>query len=73
MNSKIINAIGIALATIGTVFTLWTIIQTNPKTVGTWGELEERHKVFPKEQRRAKIGYTLIVLGGFLQIVAQFA
>ena len=73
MGAKIINAIGIALATIGTVITLWTILQTNPKSAGTWGELAERHKVFPKEQRRARIGITLIVLGGFLQIVGQFA
>ena len=72
MNGKIISAIGIAMATIGTVVTLWTILHTNPKTVGTWGELENRNKEFPKEQCKARAGYFLIVIGGFLQIVGLF-
>lgn len=73
MNGKIISAIGIAKATIGTVFTLWTILHTNPKAVGTWGELANRNKECPKEQRKARVGYILIVFGGLLQIVGQFA
>lgn len=72
MDGKIISALGIAMATIGTVFTLWTLLHTDPKSVGTWGELKNKHKEFPKEQKRARIGYVLIVLGGIMQIIGLF-
>ncbi len=73
MNGKIISAIGIAMATIGTVVTLWTILHTNPKTGGTLGELANRNREFPKEQRKARSGYALIIFCGFLQVIGLFA
>lgn len=72
MDRKIISAIGIAMATVGTVLTLWTILHTDPKGVGTHGEPIQRRKEFPKEQKRARAGYVLIVLGGLLQIIGLF-
>ena len=72
MLSAWINASGIILTTVGTILTLWTIMTTDKKKAGTLGELEERHKVFPKEQRKVRIGCAVIGVGGLLQIVGQF-
>ena len=70
--AAIMNAIGIMMATIGTVFTLWTIIHINPQSAGTWDEQESRHEEFPREQMKAKIGCGLIIFGGILQLIGQF-
>lgn len=70
--SSFINALGIALATIGSVFTLYTILHTEEKVIGTWDEGEKRRKEFPEEKRKAAIGCCLIIAGGVLQIIGQF-
>ena len=72
MIGKCLMAIGITISVIGTVFTLWTVMTTQSKTAGTWGELADRHKQFPKEKRRVIIGCVLIALGGAAQIAGQF-
>lgn len=42
--SKLLSAIGIVLVLIGTVFSLWSILGTAPKDVGTAG-YEEIHSI----------------------------
>ena len=72
MIAKALMASGIALTVIGTVFTLWTVLTTQSKTAGTWGELGSRHITFPQEKKRAILGCVMIVVGGALQIVGLF-
>ena len=72
MTSKIVSSLGIMLATIGTVMTMWTILHTEEKVVGTFGEPIARREAFPMEKRRAVIGTVLIIVGGVLQIIGQF-
>ena len=67
-----INSIGIVLAISGTILTLWTTFVTKAETAGTWGELADRPKTFPKEKRRVVLGCLLIALGGVFQIISQF-
>lgn len=67
-----INVLGIILSTAGTIFTLWTILITSKTYAGTWNELKERHIKFPKEKKRAIIGFIFIIVGGTLQIIGQF-
>lgn len=71
MCARVLNIIGIAFTTIGSVIALISIIKTNPKTVGTWGEPEQRRKEAPKDKLRAYVGCALIVIGGLLQILGQ--
>lgn len=72
MKESYINALGIFLTTVGTVFTLWTVLMTHNEYAGTWNELSNRNKEFPKEKRRVVIGCIMIVIGGILQIIGQF-
>ena len=72
MLSSWINVVGIILTTTGTILTLWTILMMDKKKAGTWGEFEERHIEFPKEQRKVRIGCVGIAIGGLLQIIGQF-
>jgi len=66
-----INIIGIALNTIGTVFTLLSILTTDPQKVGTWGYLADMNREFKKEKKKVIIGCTMIVIGGAIQIFGQ--
>ncbi len=71
MGARIMNIVGIASATAGSVIALISIMKTNLKVVGTWGEPEQRRKEAPKDKFRAYVGCTLIVIGGLLQIFGQ--
>lgn len=71
MCAHILNMIGIASATAGSVVALISIMKTDPKTVGTWGEPEQRRKEAPQDKLRAYFGCAFIIIGGILQIVGQ--
>lgn len=67
-----ITVAGILINTIGTVFTLWTILSTKTSCVGTLGELDDRPKKFLKEKGRVIIGLIGIALGNILQVIGVF-
>ncbi len=70
--SKILNVIGILLTTGGTVFTIWSALTQNIKTVGTWGEPLMRAKNAKKDKCKVVIGCVLIMVGAAFQIFGQF-
>lgn len=63
----IIGTIGIILSTVGTVWTLWSILVTPTKYVGTYEEMGNRNKDFKKTKKHTIAGIILIILGGILQ------
>ena len=71
MCARVFNILGIAFTTVGSVAAIISIMKTNPKIVGTWGEPEHRRKEAPKDKLRAYVGCVLIVIGGLLQILGQ--
>lgn len=70
--SKLLSAIGIVLVLIGTVFSLWSILGTKPKDVGTAGYHDSQQKRFKKDQKNVFIGTVLIFMGSILQIAGLF-
>ena len=70
--SKFFSAIGIVLVLTGTVFSLWSILGTKPKDVGTARYNDSAQGRFKKDQKKVFIGTALISLGSFLQIVGLF-
>ena len=73
--SAILTIIGVAIATVGSFLTLWTIIRDGKKKDsfphGTFGWLANIREEFPKEQKKAIIGCVMIVIGGVLQVAGQ--
>ena len=63
---------GIAINTIGTVFTLWTILSTKISYVGTAMHHDNQANDFSEEKRRVKIGLIGIILGNILQVLGVF-
>lgn len=70
MYIKAINFLGILLSTVGTVFTLYNVLSTNPKDIGTHGYYKKAGDDFKKQKSKTIKGCILIVIGGFLQILA---
>lgn len=70
--SKLLSAIGILLVLIGTVFSLWSILWTKTKDVGTAGYNDNHQDYFRKDKIRVVLGTVLISLGSLLQIVGLF-
>lgn len=52
MIGKLIIVIGILIVTIGTIFSLWTILTTSKKDYGTVGWFDVQHIEFAKEKNR---------------------
>lgn len=69
---KIFSVTGIVLVFIGTVFSLWSILGTASKKVGTAGYEDSQQERFKKDQKKVFIGTALIFLGSLLQIVGLF-
>lgn len=69
---KIFSAIGIVLVLIGTVFSLWSILGTDPDKVQTAGDQDNQQNNFRKNKPRVVFGTVLISLGSLLQIVGLF-
>jgi hypothetical protein len=67
--NKTLNTIGILLVAIGTILTLWTILSTKTKYAGTYAELGDRCKKFPKEKNKVIFGTILIIVGSLSQII----
>ncbi len=70
--SKLLSAIGIVLVLIGTVFSLWSILGTKPKDVGTAGYDDSEQERFQKDQKKVFIGTALIFVGSIAQIIGLF-
>lgn len=70
--SKLLSAISIVLVLIGTVFSLWSILGTDPNKVQTARDHDDQQKNFRKNKPRVVFGTVLISLGSLLQIVGLF-
>ena len=70
--SKAVSVVGIVFVMIGTVFSLWSVIGTKTKEVGTAGKEDRKQEDFKKDKRNVIIGIILIILGSSLQIVGIF-
>ena len=66
---KVLCIIGIIMCTIGTVLSLWTILTTKIKRVGTWEQLGNAQESFKKEKTLVVIGCLFIIMGSILQII----
>ena len=71
MCALVLNITGIAFTTIGSIVALISIMKTDPKKVGTWGEPEQKREEAPKDKLRAYVGCFLIGIGGLFQILGQ--
>lgn len=70
--SKLLSAIGIVLVLIGTVFSLWSILGTASKKVGTADYHDNQQDYFKKDKTRVVIGMILIFAGSVSQIIGLF-
>ncbi len=71
MCALVLNITGIAFTTSGSIVALISIMKTDPKKVGTWGEPEQKREEAPKDKLRAYVGCFLIGIGGLFQILGQ--
>lgn len=67
-----LSVAGIVINTIGTVFTLWTILSTKTSCVGTAEQFDKQAYNFSKEKRRVIVGLVGIILGNILQVIGVF-
>lgn len=70
--SKLLSAVGILLVLIGTVFSLWSILGTDPKKVQTVGEHDNQQENFKRNKPKVVFGTALISFGSLLQIIGLF-
>lgn len=66
---KIISVIGILVVMIGTIFSLWSIITTKTKIVGTAQYFDNQQEYFRKDKKKVIIGAILIFVGSIMQIL----
>lgn len=66
---KIISVIGILVVMIGTIFSLWSIITTKTKNVGTAQYFDNQQEYFRKDKKKVIIGAILIFVGSIMQIL----
>ena len=72
--NKIVTSIGIALVMIGTILSLWSVLNTKTSDVGTYDSCsgESQQQKFREQKRQVIIGIMLIVLGSLMQCGALF-
>lgn len=70
--SKIISAVGIVLVLFGTILSLWSILGTKTKNIGTANYYDNQQDNFKKDKIKVLIGIILISLGSLLQIIGLF-
>ncbi len=70
--SKFFSASGIVLVLIGTVFSLWSILETDPEKVQTAGEHDGQQKNFKRNKPKVVFGTVLLSLGSLLQIIGLY-
>ena len=68
----VLNILGIVLSTFGTIISVWSVLTTSTKSVGTAAYLDNQQNDFRKEKKFVWIGTILIVFGAVFQIVAVF-
>ena len=69
---KWLTVLGIVLIAIGTCWSLWSILNTDSKYIGTADWYSHQYEAFKKQKRQVIAGLILIILGSVAQIVAQF-
>ena len=69
---KWLTVLGIVLIAIGTCWSLWSILNTDPNYIGTVDWYSHQGEAFKKQKRQVIAGLILIILGSVAQIVAQF-
>lgn len=70
--SKNVSTIGIVFVMIGTVFSLWSVIGTKTREVGTAEKEDRKQEDFKKDKRNVFIGIMFIISGSVLQIIGLF-
>lgn len=70
--SEFLSAAGIVLVLIGTVLSLWSILGTKIKSVGTVERHDNQRDYFKKDKIRVVFGTVLICFGSLLQIVGLY-
>lgn len=70
--SKILSAIGILLVVTGTIFSLWSILGTKGKDVGTAYWHDHQQENFKKDKLKVIIGTVLIVIGSIFQVIGLY-
>lgn len=68
----IICFIGIILATVGTILSLWKVITSKSKDMGTVKQIDNIGLDFKKEKKWVGFGCCLIIVGNGLQIFSLF-
>lgn len=70
--SNILSLLGILMVTVGTVATLWNVLCTKSKYVGTALWYDKQNETFKETKKEVIIGCFFIILGGVLQCIAIF-
>ena len=71
---KILSAIGIVFVAVGTILSIWTVLVTKVKDVGTYnynnGDNQQRE--FKKQKVQVIVGIGIISIGSIIQCVGLF-
>lgn len=66
--SECMSIAGIIFVMFGTIFSLWSVLGTKVKEVGTAGKEDRKQEDFKKDKRNVIIGIILIIAGSIVQI-----
>lgn len=70
--NKFFSLIGIVLVFAGTVFSLWSVLNTKSSTIGTANYHDHQQEYFKKDKAKVILGTTLIFIGSLSQIIGLF-
>ncbi len=70
--SNILSLLGILTVTAGTVATLWNVLCTKSKYVGTALSYDKQNETFKETKKEVIIGCFFIILGSIFQCIALF-
>ncbi len=70
--NKIFSSIGIILVFAGTIFSLWSILNTKSTNVGTAYYHDHQQNYFKKDKAKVILGTVLIFIGSLSQIIGLF-
>ncbi len=70
--SNILSLLGILTVTAGTVATLWNVLCTKSKYVGTALWYDKQNETFKETKKEVIIGCFFIILGSIFQCIALF-
>ena len=70
--SNILSLLGILTVTAGTVATLWNVLCTKSKYVGTALWYDKQNETFKETKKEVIIGCFFIILGSIFQFISLF-